>query len=106
MTLLEQIKELRDEHGGISINKLEKEAGLTRGSMAKWDIHAPSYDKLQKVADYFRVPVSSLLGEEQEKPAPSGDELTEKEKSFIAWYRTQASEKDKAIIDAIIADNR
>lgn len=102
MTLLERIKELRDKRGGISINKLEKEVGLTRGSMAKWDIHAPSYDKLQKVADYFGVPVSSLLGEEQEKPAPSGDELTEEEIKFLTWYRTQASEKDKAVIKTII----
>ena len=58
MSLLERIKELRESHGNISINRLEKEAGLSRGSLAKWDDHAPSYEKLKKVADYFEVPVS------------------------------------------------
>lgn len=65
MTLLERIKELRERNGNISINKLEKEAGLTRGSMSKWDDHAPSYEKLKKVANYFGIPVEYLLtGEE------------------------------------------
>lgn len=70
MSILSQIKELRETNGNISINKLEREAGLTRGSMAKWDSHPPSYEKLKKVADYFHVSVEYLLtGEEQKKPA-------------------------------------
>lgn len=67
MSLLERIKILREQNGNISINKLEKEAGLTRGSMSKWDKHAPGYDKLKKVSDYFGVSVSDLTGEEQKK---------------------------------------
>lgn len=75
LTLLERIKILREINGNISINKLEKEAGLTRGSMAKWDIHTPSYDKLKKVADFFGVTVDYLLGTSEEihtkkEPAP------------------------------------
>ena len=53
MSLLERIRELREANGNISINRLEKEAGLTRGSMSKWDNHAPSYDKLKKDAEYL-----------------------------------------------------
>lgn len=48
MSLLGRIAVLREQHGGISINKLEKEAGINRGSIAKWDDHAPSYDKVKK----------------------------------------------------------
>jgi transcriptional regulator with XRE-family HTH domain len=67
MTLLERIDQLRLEHGKMSINKLEREAGLTRGSMSKWDDHQPSYGKLKKVADYFGVSVEYLLsGDERE----------------------------------------
>jgi transcriptional regulator with XRE-family HTH domain len=67
MTLLERIDQLRLEHGKMSVNKLEREAGLTRGSMSKWDDHQPSYDKLKKVADYFGVSVEYLLsGDERE----------------------------------------
>ena len=49
MTLLSKIKKLCQDNGNISINRLEKEAGLTRGSISKWDDHAPSYDKIKSV---------------------------------------------------------
>lgn len=62
MTLLERIAVLRELKGNISINRLEKEAGLTRGSMCKWDTHEPARDKLEKVANYFGVTVDYLLG--------------------------------------------
>ena len=61
MSILGRIGELRKQHKKLSINKLEQECGLTRGSMAKWDDHAPSPDKVKKVADYFNVSVEYLL---------------------------------------------
>lgn len=61
MSILGRIGELRKRHEKLSINKLEHECGLTRGSMAKWDDHAPSPDKVKKVADYFNVSVEYLL---------------------------------------------
>lgn len=61
MSILGRISELRKQHEKLSINKLEQECGLTRGSMAKWDDHAPSPDKGKKVADYFNVSVEYLL---------------------------------------------
>lgn len=61
MSILGRIGELRKQQEKLSINKLEQECGLTRGSMAKWDDHAPSPDKVKKVADYFNVSVEYLL---------------------------------------------
>ena len=61
MSILGRIGELRKQHEKLSINKLEQECGLTRGAMAKWDDHAPSPDKVKKVADYFNVSVEYLL---------------------------------------------
>ena len=75
MSILGRIGELRKRHEKLSINKLEQECGLTRGSMAKWDDHAPSPDKVKKVADYFNVSVEYLLygdpsaGIKKERPA-------------------------------------
>ena len=75
MSILVRIGELRKQHEKLSINKLEQECGLTRGSMAKWDDHAPSPDKVKKVADYFNVSVEYLLyddpsaGIKKERPA-------------------------------------
>lgn len=72
MSLLENIAVFR---GGLSINKLEKLAGLTRGSMAKWDNHAPSFDKLQRVADVLGVTVEELqTGIKKAPPADGGRE--------------------------------
>lgn len=62
MSLLSRINVLRSQHGNISINRLEKECGLTRGSMAKWDDHAPSADKIVKVANYFGISPGELMG--------------------------------------------
>lgn len=75
MSILGRIGELRKQREKLSINKLEQECGLTRGSMAKWDDHAPSPDKVKKVADYFNVSVEYLLygdpsaGIKKERPA-------------------------------------
>ena len=75
MSILGRISELRKQREKLSINKLEQECGLTRGSMAKWDDHAPSPDKVKKVADYFNVSVEYLLygdpsaGIKKERPA-------------------------------------
>lgn len=52
---------------GISINRLEKELGMTRGSMYKFNQSTPSSEKIQRIADYLDVPVEVLMkGEEAE----------------------------------------
>ena len=60
MSIVENIRSLcaRD---GITINKLEKELGLGRGNIARWDTNAPAYDKLMKVAEYFNVTMEELV---------------------------------------------
>ena len=56
-----------------------------------------------KIAEYFGVSVGYLLGtEEQEQLADEIGELSEDEIEYIKWFRTQATEKEKSIIRAII----
>lgn len=98
MSLLARIKKLREENGNISINRLEKEAGLSRGSMAKWDEHAPSYDKLKKVADYFNVPVETLTGESEKKEPPKNGGLTVKD-----WEAQAENWSDSDVLEAMQA---
>lgn len=45
----------------MSVPKLELELGFSRGSMYNWDKNSPSFDKLQKVAEYFNVPTDCLI---------------------------------------------
>jgi transcriptional regulator with XRE-family HTH domain len=47
---------------GISIPKLEKELGFGRGSIYNWEKSSPSIDKIEKVANYFRVSIDEIVG--------------------------------------------
>ncbi len=46
----------------ITLNRLEKELGFGKSSIARWDTNSPSIDKVQKVADYFNVSLDYLVG--------------------------------------------
>ena len=46
---------------GIAISQLERELGFGRGAIYKWDKNSPSIDKVQKVADYFKVSVDRVI---------------------------------------------
>lgn len=48
---------------GISISKVENELGFPRSSICKWNENEPGIRKVQKVADYLRVPIEKLLEE-------------------------------------------
>lgn len=47
----------------ISVGQLEKELGFSNGSICKWNENEPGIRKVQKVADYFQVPIEKLLEE-------------------------------------------
>ena len=38
------------------------EIGLSNGSIASWSKSEPSKEKVEKVADFFKVPINYLLG--------------------------------------------
>lgn len=66
--IYERIKSLTK--GKISINQLEKELGISSGSLCKIDKNKPSSDKLQKIADYLGVTVDYLLTGEEKTDSP------------------------------------
>lgn len=45
----------------ISICKLEKECGLGNGTISYWKKKAPTLTSLEKVANYFEIPIDYLL---------------------------------------------
>lgn len=51
------------EKNNISIAKLERETNIGNGVIARWKTGSPRVDMLQKVANYFGVTTSYLLGE-------------------------------------------
>lgn len=122
MSILGRIGELRKQHEKLSINKLEQECGLTRGSMAKWDDHAPSPDKVKKVADYFNVSVEYLLygapyagikkdpipkdravSQEKQLPLYMIDGLSDEQKELLALSKKMSDDELKRFIAAMKA---
>lgn len=60
--IYENVKRLSDEKG-ISISRLEKEAGLGNGTISGWKTSAPRLDSLQAVAKVLKVKMEKLLKE-------------------------------------------
>lgn len=58
--MLENIQRLCKAKG-IAISQLERDLDFGRGSIYKWDKSSPSIDKIQKVAEYFKVSVDVVL---------------------------------------------
>lgn len=73
MGVYDKIKELCKEKR-ISVLKMETEIGFNNGTVNKWNKHKPSYDKVQKVADYFGVSVEYILGEEIQESSSKFEE--------------------------------
>lgn len=61
--IFKRITELCKEKG-VTVAKLERETGISNGTISRWGTSSPTVDKLRKVADYFGVSVDFLLGRE------------------------------------------
>lgn len=59
MTLNERIVDLCNKKG-ISQSRLEKDLGISGGSVTKWKLAEPRLSTLEKVANYFGVTVEYL----------------------------------------------
>ena len=63
--LLENIMRLCQQKP-ISIAKLERQTGISNGTIRRWDTVSPSLENVRKVADFFGVTVDSLLAAPKE----------------------------------------
>lgn len=62
MQIYEKIKEIAKEKK-ITIDAIEKEANLGRGSLSKWNTVSPSVSNLMKVANILNVRIGDLVEE-------------------------------------------
>lgn len=58
--LYDNVKEIANQNG-LSIRQIEKELKFSNGSISKWNVSAPSVNKIQKVAQYLEIPIEELL---------------------------------------------
>lgn len=55
-----RVKEIAKDRK-IPLYVLEEKAGISKGSISKWDIIDPSFDKVCRVAKILEVEVSQLI---------------------------------------------
>jgi transcriptional regulator with XRE-family HTH domain len=55
-----KIQQLCEERN-ISVYRLEKEMKFSSGSMRKWAKSMPAVDKINRVAEYFNVPITYFI---------------------------------------------
>ena len=106
--MVERIRELCSSRG-TTIAQLERELGLSKASISKWDESRPSIDKVQKVSNYFGLTVSELLNEEIKTPVSDNRDglidalstLREEERALLQVARGMTAE-DVAAVTAFI----
>ena len=72
---------------GVTPYKVSKETGVSQSTLSDWKrgISTPKPDKLQKIADYFGVPLTYFLSETVKSPTSEGAQnLTAKDERDIA----------------------
>ncbi len=69
MGLYERIKEAAARKG-LSVNRLEKEMGLPRSSISKYNRHKPSIDKITDIANFLGISVDELQDTKSEPINP------------------------------------
>ena len=58
--LYDKIKEICKKNG-VSVSAVEKEAGLSNGTIRKWNESSPTVDSLKAVANVLKIKVEKLI---------------------------------------------
>lgn len=78
MSMVQEVKNLCEKKG-LTVTRLEKEIGLGRGTITRWDTNSPSIDKVILVSNYFGVPVSALVGDQTGQETDGKEKPTDQE---------------------------
>lgn len=97
MEFCDRLKELRTE-AKLTQAEFAKRLGVSFGAIGNWESGAriPRQELLERIADFFNVPMDYLLGREDNKP-----KLTIEETWLVQLYR-RADETDKEAIQLIL----
>ncbi len=96
--MIDRIKTLCSERG-LNLTSLERDLGLGKSTIRKWDKNAPSIDKVMQVADFFGVSVDYLIGRSDERTLDA--EPNAEEWEFLETY-SKAKASDKAAVRATL----
>lgn len=91
---------------GVTMYRVSKDTKIAQATLIDWKngkTH-PKYDKMQKIAEYFNVPVDYLLtGEEKENPltAISGSKGSDDDMKIFKAIQSLPPERKKALLQLL-----
>ena len=89
MGLKERIQELCRKKG-VTAQQAEIDLGFAKGYISKLSTSIPNAAKVQKMAEYFGVPVGYILGEE--KAPIQRDERDDEVAELLEFYRSRTDD--------------
>lgn len=81
---------------GITLSGLEHKLGFGNGTIKKWGVSTPRLDKVQLVAEFFKMTVSELIGETKKATTLSRDEA-----ELLSLFRMANQDGQMSIIGAV-----
>ena len=90
---------------GVSCKRASEDIGLSNSITTKWKKTGatPSGKTLNKIANYFGVSISELLGKEEKENSPDEFVLTEREKELLELFRLIPEDQQPAVLAIIRA---
>lgn len=90
---------------GVSCKRAAEDIGLSNSITTKWKKTGatPSGKTLNKIANYFGVSISELLGKEEKENSPDEFVLTEREKELLELFRLIPEDQQPAVLAIIRA---
>lgn len=86
MGLKERVQELCQQKG-ITAQQAEIKLEFAKGSISKLNLNTPTAAKIQKIADYFEVPLDFLLGR---SPFEHWEQINQNRQGFLRYVDEEA----------------
>lgn len=90
---------------GVSCKRAAEDIGLSNSITTKWKKTGatPSGKTLNKIANYFGVSISELLGKEEKEKSPDEFVLTEGEKKLIQLLRQFPADRKEFAVNMVLS---
>ena len=111
--LYTRIRELANDRN-LSLAEIERRLKLSNGIISTWKNSKPSQDKIELIADFFKVSTDYLLGRTDDKTALSPKEMSDigqladrmldglESENSVNFYGEPMSDEDKTSLKAAL----
>lgn len=98
MDLVDKIKDLC-RRSNITLQLLEKQTGISNGSIGKWNKSSPKAHTLSRIADYFGCSVDYLLGR-TDQISPANPDASPDQRELLTIYESLDSKGQQYLLQA------